>query len=399
VYFSKINKKEKQMALNINDTKFLEIAEIICEEGLSGLDKAIQIIINQAMLIERDRHLKAERYERTPERVSYANGFKPKQLKTRIGKLQLSVPQTRDGKFYPSFLEQGLRSERALKISLAEMYIQGVSTRKVNAILSELCGFEVTSSEVSRAIKELDEQLKAWRERALGQYVYLILDARYEKVRLGGSIQDAAILVAYGVNVEGKREILGVSVDISEAEVHWRTFLQKLCERKLHGLQMVVSDAHKGLRAAIKTVFPSVPWQRCQFHLQQNAQAYVPKVSMKKEVALDIRHIFNAPNIEEANRLLKLTMDKYEKSAPKLSEWLEVSIPEGLQVFQMPKHHQIKIRTTNLAERVNREIKRRTQVVSIFPSDESCERLITAILVEIAEEWMDTDRVYLKMNE
>ncbi len=387
------------MALNINDTKFLEIAEIICEEGLSGLDKAIQIIINQAMLIERDRHLKAERYERTPERVSYANGFKPKQLKTRIGKLQLSVPQTRDGKFYPSFLEQGLRSERALKISLAEMYIQGVSTRKVNAILSELCGFEVTSSEVSRAIKELDEQLKAWRERALGQYVYLILDARYEKVRLGGSIQDAAILVAYGVNVEGKREILGVSVDISEAEVHWRTFLQKLCERKLHGLQMVVSDAHKGLRAAIKTVFPSVPWQRCQFHLQQNAQAYVPKVSMKKEVALDIRHIFNAPNIEEANRLLKLTMDKYEKSAPKLSEWLEVSIPEGLQVFQMPKHHQIKIRTTNLAERVNREIKRRTQVVSIFPSDESCERLITAILVEIAEEWMDTDRVYLKMNE
>lgn len=296
------------MALNVNDTKFLEIAEIICEEGLSGLDKAIQIIINQAMLIERDRHLKAERYERTLERVSYANGFKPKQLKTRIGKLQLSVPQTRDGKFYPSFLEQGLRSERALKISLAEMYIQGVSTRKVNAILSELCGFEVTSSEVSRAIKELDEQLKAWRERALGQYVYLILDARYEKARLGGSIQDAAILVAYGVNVEGKREILGVSVDISEAEVHWRTFLQKQCERKLHGLQMVVSDAHKGLRAAIKTVFPSVPWQRCQFHLQQNAQAYVPKVSMKKEVALDIRHIFNAPNIEEANRLLKLTI-------------------------------------------------------------------------------------------
>lgn len=387
------------MALNTNDNKFLEIAEIICEEGLSGLDKAVQIIINQAMLIERDRHLKADRYERTPERTGYANGFKPKQLKTRIGKLELSVPQTRDGQFYPSFLEQGLRSERALKISLAEMYIQGVSTRKVNAILSELCGFEVSSSEVSRAIKELDVQLEAWRNRELGQYVYLILDARYEKARQGGSIQDAAILVAYGIDVEGKRNILGVSVDISEAEVHWRKFLQKLCERKLHGLQMVVSDAHPGLKAAIKTVFPSVPWQRCQFHLQQNAQAYVPKVSMKKEVALDIRHIFNAPNIEEANRLLKLTMDKYEKSAPKLSEWLEASIPEGLQVFQMPKPHQIKIRTTNLAERVNREIKRRTQVVSIFPSDESCERLITAILVEIAEEWMDTDRVYLKMNE
>lgn len=387
------------MALNTNDNKFLEVAEIICEEGLSGLDKAVQIMINQAMLIERDRYLKAERYERSPERTGYANGFKPKQLKTRVGKLELSVPQTRDGQFYPSFLEQGLRSERALKISLAEMYIQGVSTRKVNAILSELCGFEVSSSEVSRAIKELDEQLEAWRERELGHYVYLILDARYEKVRQGGCIQDAAILVAYGINLEGKREILGVSVDISEAEIHWRTFLQKLCKRKLHGLEMVTSDAHPGLKAAIKTVFPSVPWQRCQFHLQQNAQSYVPKVSMKKEVALDIRHIFNAPNIEEANRLLKLTIGKYEKSASKLSEWLEVSIPEGLQVFQMPKHHQIKIRTTNLAERVNREIKRRTQIISIFPSDKSCERLITAILVEMAEEWLDTDRVYLKMNE
>ena len=218
------------------------------------------------MLIERDRHLKAERYERTPERVSYANGFKPKQLKTRIGKLELSVPQTRDGKFYPSFLEQGLRSERALKISLAEMSIQVVSNRKVNAILSELCGFEVTSSEVSRAIKELDEQLESWRKRELGHYVYLILDARYEKVRVGGCVQDAAILIAYGINLEGRREVLGVSVAMSEAEVHWRAFFQSMIERKLHGVKMIASDAHKGLKAAIRTVFPSVPWQRCQFH-------------------------------------------------------------------------------------------------------------------------------------
>ena len=219
------------MALNVNDTKFLDIAEIICEEGLSGIDKAVQVIINGAMLIERDRHLKAERYERTPERVSYANGFKPKQLKTRIGKLQLSVPQTRDGKFYPSFLEQGLRSERALKISLAEMYIQGVSTRKVNAILSEPCGFEVTSSEVSRAIKELDEQLESWRKRELGHYVYLILDARYEKVRVGGCVQDAAILIAYGINLEGKREVLGVSVAMSALSISFTTKCSSLCSK------------------------------------------------------------------------------------------------------------------------------------------------------------------------
>ena len=164
----------------------------------------------------------------------------------------------------------------------SRVYIQGVSTRKVNAILSELCGFEVTSSEVSRAIKELDEQLESWRNRELGHYVYLILDARYEKVRVGGCVQDAAILIAYGINLEGRREVLGVSVALSEAEVHWRAFLQSLCERKLHGVKMITSDAHKGLKAAIRAVSPSVPWQRCQFHLQQNAQAYVPKVSLKK---------------------------------------------------------------------------------------------------------------------
>jgi transposase-like protein len=387
------------MALNVNDNKFLEIAEIISDEGLSGLDKAVQIIINQAMLIERDRYLKAERYERTPERTSYANGFKPKQLKTRVGKLELSVPQTRDGQFYPSFLEQGLRSERALKIALADMYIQGVSTRKVDAILSELCGFKVTSSEVSRASKELDERLEAWRNQALGQHVYLILDARYEKVRLGACIQDTAVLIAYGVNAMGKKRVLGVSVALSEAEVHWRSFLQSLVARQLHGVKLITSDAHSGLRAAIRTVFPSVPWQRCQFHLQQNAQAYVPAQSMKKEVAKDIRHIFNAPSLDESKRLLNATILKYEKNAPKLSEWLENTIPEGLQVFQMPEEHRVKIRTTNLAERINREIKRRTQVVSIFPCDKSCERLITAVLIEIDDGWLESNHIYLKINE
>lgn len=351
------------------------------------------------MLIERDRHLKAERYERTPERTSYAKCFKPKQLKTRVGKLELSVPQTRDGKFYPSFLEQGLRSERALKISLAEMYIQGVSTRKVNTILSELCGFEVTSSEVSRASKELDEKLEAWRNQALGQYVYLILDERYEKIQVGGCIQDAAILIAYGINSLGKKRVLGVSVALSEAEIHWRTFLQSLVGRQLHGVKLITSDAHPGLKAAIKTVFPSVPWQRCQFHLQQNAQAYVPKQSMKKEVAKNIRHIFNAPNLEEAKRLLALTIVKYEKDAPKLSDWLENNITEGLQVFQMPEDHRVRLRTTNLAERMNREIKRRTQVVSIFPSEQSCERLISAVLAEIDDDWIESCHVYLKIND
>ena len=301
------------------------MAEILNEDGLSGLDKVFQMMLNQAMLIERDRYLKAERYERTTERTSHANGFKPKTLKTRVGKLDLSVPQSRDGKFYPSFLEKGLRSERALMIALSEMYIQGVSTRKVDAILSELCGFNVTSSEVSRASKELDEKLENWRNQALGQYVYVILDARYEKVRLGGCIQDAAVLIAYGYNEMGKKRVLGVSVALSEAEVHWRTFLQSLVARQLHGVKLITSDAHPCLRAAIRTVFPSVPWQRCQFHLQQNAQAYVPQQSMKKEVAKDIRHIFNAPSLDESQRLLNSTILKYEKKLLNFASGLKIT--------------------------------------------------------------------------
>ena len=192
---------------------------------------------------------------------------------------------------------------------------------------------------------------------------------------------------------------LGVSVALSEAEVHWRTFLQSLVARQLHGVKLITSDAHPGLRAAIRTVFPSVPWQRCQFHLQQNAQAYVPQQSMKKEVAKDIRHIFNAPSLDESQRLLNSTILKYEKKAPKLCEWLENNIIEGLQVFKMPEEHQVKIRTTNLAERINRELKRRTRVVSIFPCDKSCERLISAVLVEIDDGWIESGHVCLKMNE
>ena len=286
------------MAIGINDRGFSALAEVLSERGLDGLGNAVEILINEAMRIERDRHLNAAAYERTDLRSGYANGFKPKQLKTRLGELNLQIPQVREGNFYPSFLERGLRSERALKLSLAEMYLQGVSTRKVSAILEEMCGLEVTSMEVSRAAKLLDEEFAQWRSRPLGQYIYLMLDARYEKVRQSGCVVDSAVLVAYGIDSTGMRHILGVSVSLSEAEVHWRAFLESLVSRGLHGLTGITSDAHSGLKAALRAVFPSVPWQRCQFHLQQNAQAYVPKKSMKKEVAEDIRIIFNAMNIQ-----------------------------------------------------------------------------------------------------
>ena len=386
------------MAIPINDTKISGLIKSISEQGMDGLGAAIQALINEAMLIERERYLKAAAYERTEERVDYANGYKPKIYKTRIGALHLSVPQVRKGDFYPSFLERGIRSERALKVAMAEMYVQGVSTRKVTAILEELCGLEVTSVEVSRAAKILDDEFIKWRGRPLGQYLYLILDARYEKVRRDGCVIDSAVLIAYGVAPNGKRDILGTSVSLSEAEIHWRAFLDSLVSRGLHGLKGITSDAHSGLKAAITAVFPSVPWQRCQFHLQQNAQAYVPKKDMKTEVAEDIRAVFSAPNREEAERLLKLTVTKYEKTASSLSQWMEGNIKDGLNVFSFNRSHQKRLRTSNLAERVNREVKKRTRVAGIFPSPESCERLVTGVLIEISDMWK-MEKTYLSTEE
>lgn len=384
------------MAMQVKNSKLLEAVELISEKGFEGMLEAMQILLNEAMLIERARYLQAAPYERTETRQDYANGFKPKQIKTKLGELSLEVPQVRSSQFYPSFLEKGIRSEQALKLALAEMYVQGVSTRKVNTILEQLCGLEITSSEVSRATKLLDETLEQWKRRPLGQYLYLFLDARYEKIRQGGCVVDSAVLIAYGISPEGRREILGASVSLSEAEVHWRQFLESLLKRGLHGLKLVVSDAHSGLKAALKAVLTSVPWQRCQFHLQQNAQAYVTKVSRKKEVAGSIRAIFNAENLTEAERLLALAVKKYGPDMPKLAQWMQENIEEGLAVFNFAIEHRRRLRTSNIAERVNEEIKRRTRIVRIFPNVESCGRLVTAIAMEISEHW-STDPIYLSI--
>lgn len=376
------------MAARVNDNKLLELMELVSAKGFGGMAEAVQILLNEAMLIERTRHMQAEPYERNKLRLDYANGFKPKQLKTQLGELSLRVPQVREGDFYPSFLEKGLRSERALKLALAEMYVQGVSTRKVNAVLQELCGLEISSTEVSRAAKLLDEELSSWKQRRLGKYRYIFLDARYEKVRESGCVMDGALLIAYGINEQGRREILGLSLSLSESEVHWRDFLESLVSRGLHGLELLVSDAHSGLRAAMRAVFPSVPWQRCQFHLQQNAQAYVTKRDRKSEVAGSIRALFDAENKTEAERLLKQTVARYEKDMPKLAAWMQDSLAEGLTVFNFQADHRRRLRTSNIAERVNQEIRRRTRVARIFPNTASCERLAGAIAMEISEQWL-----------
>ncbi len=374
------------------------LLEQTAEQGLSILPELIRIVINTAMQAEREQYLGAAAYERTDTRRGHANGYKPKTVTTRVGPVTFDVPQVREGGFYPEALERGLRTERALMTTLAEMYVQGVSARKVAAITEQLCGTAISSTQVSRTAALLDEELTAWRNRPLGCCPFLFLDARYEKVRHSGQVRDAAVLLAVGVNSQGKREVLGISVSLGEHEVHWRTFMKELQGRGLSGVELVVSDDHLGLKAARQAVFGGILWQRCQFHLQQNAQAYAPRQALKAEVAADIRAAFNAPDRTAAEALLAQTVAKYAAIAPKLADWMEVNIPEGLTVFAWPARNRRLLRTVNGLERLNREIRRRTRVAVLFPNEASCLRLTTAIVMEVSEEW-ETSRVYIRLDE
>lgn len=382
-----------------DNTTIAQVLEELIENGTDGLEAAVSILINEAMKVERSRVLGAEPWQRNDRRRGYANGYKPRSLKSRIGKLSLQVPQVRgEVKFYPSALDRGLRSERAMKLAIAEMYVQGVSTRKVTEVMETLCGLEVTSTEVSRCAALLDEQLDQWRNRPLGRCRYLVLDARYENVRVDGTVRSCAVLIAAGVREDGKRSLLGVSCSMSEAEVHWRGFLESLVKRGLHGVEIVTSDDHLGLKAALKSTFGGVAWNRCHFHLQRNAVAYVPKVRMRAKVAEDIRSILTAPSRREAERLLELTVEGYRKSASRLAEWMEDALPEGFTIFKLPVGHRRRLRTTNMLERVNKEVRRRTRVATLFPNESSLLRLVSAVLMEMSEEW-ETGRVYLNMEQ
>lgn len=371
-----------------------EILEQIATQSFDVIPELIRIVLNAAMEAERQQYLKAAPYQHTAERRGHANGYKEKTVKTRMGAITFDIPQVREGGFYPQALEKGLRSERALTLTFAEMYVQGVSTRNVKAIVEQLCGSSVSSATVSRAAEQLDGPLESWRKRPLGEICYLFLDAHYEKVRQDGQICDLAVLTAMGIDPQGKRQVLGVSVSLGEHEVHWRTFLHSLVQRGLRGVRLITSDDHSGLRAARKAVFGGIPWQRCQFHLQQNATAYVPRKEMLKEVAADIRAVFNAPDRLAAEQLLRQLVQKYAKTASSLSAWLETNLPEGLAVFSFPADHRRKLRTNNALERLNRELERRSRVVSIFPNETACLRLMSALLMEQDEDWQ-TGRAYL----
>ena len=298
--------------------------------------------------------------ERSAQRVDQANGYKPKTMLTRLGEITFDVPQVRTAGFYPSALERGSRSEQSVNLALAEMYVQGVSTRKVIEVLQKLVGPEVSISptQISRCAQKLDVGLEAWRDRPLDDTPYVLLDARYERVREAGQVVDCAVLVAVGVTASSHRRVLGVSVALSEAEVHW---------------------------------------QRCQFHLQHNAQGYVSRLDHRAPVARTIALIFNAPDVNEASRLLGLAVEAWGTTHPKLAEWAQLNIAEGFAVFGLPPGHRVRMRTTNGLERLNKEIKRRTRVATLFPNSASCLRLVSAILAEQDEEWM-TAKIYLNMK-
>jgi len=382
------------MTHQMHPSKIRDVVEMLAEHGFDGMAEAMQLLLNECMKIERQEFLGVGPYQRGEARNGRANGFKPKRVKTRVGRLELAVPQVRDAKFYPSALEKGTRSEKALRLALAEMYVQGVSTSRVTKITEQLCGCEISSSEVSRVAGELDEELEMWRSRPLGQVKYLILDARYEKIREGGCVVDCAVLIAIGVDPQGRRSVLGVSVSRSEAEVHWREFFKSLLARGLHGVTLITSDAHAGMAEARKACFAGVPWQRCQFHLQNNAMQHAPTEVLKDQVTDDLRSVFDAASQDAAHEQLGRVVRKYQQSAPKLAAWIEENVPEGLTVFRLPSPHRRRLRTSNMVERLNREIKRRTRIATLFPNEESLLRLVSAVLMEQSEEW-ETGKRYL----
>ena len=339
----------------------------------------------------------AAKGERTAARLGYRSGYYPRTLITRVGKLELRVPQDRDGRFSTELFERYQRSEKALVAALAEMYVQGVSTRKVKAITEELCGHGFSASAMSAINKTLDDSLRQFAERRLDEpYPYLILDARYERVREAGVIQSQAVLVAIGINWEGRRQVLAVELANRESRSSWRDFLAKLRDRGLHGVEFVVSDDHAGLKAAIREILSEAAWQRCYVHFLRNALDYVPR-KVDDDCLRELRWLYDRRDIAEARRDLAAWLAKWQARYPKLCAWAEENIEETFTFYKLPPQHHKHMKSTNMLERLNEEIKRRTHVVRIFPNAESCLRLIRALAVETHENWLEAHR-YLNMD-
>ena len=357
----------------------------------------IREILQEVLETEMDEALGAEKGERTANRRGYRSGYYGRTLVTRVGKLELRVPQDRQGHFRTEVFERYQRSEKALVGAMTEMYVQGVSTRKVKAITEELCGHEVSASTISRLNVKLDEELERFAKRRLGEaYPYLILDARYEKVREDGVITSQAVMIAIGVDWEGRRNVLAVELANRESQSSWREFCLALKERGLHGVELVITDDHAGLRKAIAEVFTEAVWQRCYVHFLRNALDYLPRKA-DNDCMTELRWIYDRRSIEEARQDLAAWLKKWSSRYPKLCDWVEANIEETLTFYRLPRQHHKNLKSTNLLERLNEEIKRRTLVVRIFPNLAACLRLVRALAVEMHENWIEATR-YLNME-
>lgn len=353
--------------------------------------------IQEVLEAEMTEALGAGKHERSAGRLGYRSGSYRRMLISRVGKLELRVPQDRLGRFSTEVFERYQRSEKALMTALAEMYVQGVSTRKVKAISEELCGHEFSASTVSELNKRLDGQLKRFADRPLeAEYPYLIVDARYEKVREAGVVRSRAVLIGLGIDWDGRRQVLGVALANRESTNSWREFLLRLKERGLRGVWFVVSDHHVGLKQAVQEVLPEALWQRCYVHFLRNALDHLPRKA-DDDCLVELRWLYDRRNVEEARRDLVAWLAKWEKKYGKLCRWVEENIEETFTFYRLPREHHKHLKSTNMLERLNQEIKRRTQVIRIFPNETSCWRLVTALAAEIHEDWIEAHR-YLNMD-
>ncbi|HRQ15135.1 MAG TPA: IS256 family transposase [Promineifilum sp.] len=384
------------MTTSKGSTAALSVKELISSDR--DLMKALmKEALHEVLEAEMSEFLGAAPGERSHTRSGYRAGYYQRGLVTRIGKLELRVPRDRGGEFSTALFERYARSEKALVAALAEMYVQGVSTRKVKAITEELCGHSFSASAISAINKGLDEALARFADRQLEEpYPYLILDARYEKVREHGVIRSMAVQVAIGINWEGQRQVLAVETANRESQSSWKEFLLRLKERGLSGVEFVVSDDHAGLKKAIGEVLTEAAWQRCYVHFLRNALDYLPRKA-DDDCLQELRWIYDRRDLQEANRDLAAWIGKWQSKYPKLVDWVENNIGETLSFYRLPRAHHKHLKSTNMLERLNEEIKRRTRVVRIFPNAESCLRLIRALCVETHETCLEDNR-YLNMS-
>jgi transposase-like protein len=373
-------------------------AKELIKSNPDGLRELVRTVLQEILEAEMTDALGAAKSERTAGRLGYRAGYYGRTLITRVGKLELRVPQDRDGRFSTELFERYQRSEQALVASLAEMYVQGVSTRKVKAITEELCGHAFSASAISAINQRLDQGLAAFARRRLEEpFAYLILDARYEKVREAGIVGSQAVLLAVGIDWDGRRQILAVELANRESRSSWKDFLLGLRERGLHAVEFVVADDHAGLRAAIREVLPAAAFQRCYVHFLRNALDHLPRKA-DDDCLQELRWIYDRRELSEARADLAAWLKKWSPRYEKLTGWVEENIEETFTYYRLPRQHHKHMKSTNMLERLNEEIKRRTRVVRIFPNGASCLRLVRALAVETHENWLEANR-YLNMDD